>query len=64
VLPATLLAVARHEGDDATIGEVYADLGAYVTEHGIGAPGPVRETYLSGTPGQEAITEIGWPVQD
>jgi DNA-binding transcriptional MerR regulator len=62
VLPATLLAVATHRGNDATIGEVYAELGAYVTEHGISAPGPVRETYLSGTPGQDGTTEIGWPI--
>lgn len=63
VLPATRLAVATHKGRDATIGEVYADLGAYVTEHGISAPGPVRETYLSGTPGHDGITEIGWPIE-
>jgi DNA-binding transcriptional MerR regulator len=61
-LPAMHLAIATHAGNDATIGEVYADLGAYVAEHGIGAPGPVRESYLSGTPGGEAITEIGWPI--
>lgn len=63
VLPAVTLAVATHRGSDATIGEVYADLGAYVTEHDIGVPGPVRETYLDGTPGQDATTEIGWPVR-
>lgn len=62
VLPATMLAVATHEGNDTTIGEVYADLGAYVSDHGIGAPGPVRETYLSGTPGQDGVTELGWPI--
>ncbi|HEY9313687.1 MerR family transcriptional regulator [Williamsia sp.] len=61
-LPVMHLAIATHEGNDATIGEVYADLGAYVNEHGIGAPGPVRESYLSGTPGGGGITEIGWPI--
>lgn len=61
-LPAATLAVATHRGSDATIGEVYADLGAYVNEHGIGAPGPVRETYLEGIPGRGGTTEIGWPI--
>nr|WP_255326142.1 GyrI-like domain-containing protein [Williamsia sp. D3] len=61
-LPAATLAVATHRGNDATIGEVYADLGAYVNEHGIGAAGPVRETYLDGTPGRDGTTEIGWPI--
>ena len=61
-LPAATLAVATHRGSDETIGDVYADLGAYVNEHGIGASGPVRETYLDGTPGREGTTEIGWPI--
>ncbi|MEY1672704.1 MerR family transcriptional regulator [Gordonia sp. ABKF26] len=62
VLPPVHMAVATHHGDDATIGDVYADLGAYVSEHGIGAPGPVRETYVDGIPGQSGTTEIAWPV--
>ncbi|MGW8813424.1 MerR family transcriptional regulator [Gordonia terrae] len=62
VLPSTPMAVATHQGDDATIGDVYADLGAYITEHGIGAAGPIREAYVDGTPGGEGTTEIGWPV--
>ncbi|PKZ64824.1 hypothetical protein CYJ73_14085 [Gordonia terrae] len=62
VLPSVHMAVATHHGDDATIGDVYADLGAYVSEHGIGATGPVRETYVDGIPGQSGTTEIAWPV--
>lgn len=63
VLPAVLLSVATHTGPDATIGQVYAALGQHVARHENSAAGPVRETYLSGVPGEEGVTEIGWPVQ-
>jgi len=64
LLPAAELAVATHVGPDDTIGEAYAALGRYVAERGIGAAGPVRESYLM-HPTAEAltlVTEIGWPV--
>lgn len=63
VLPATVLAVATHSGPDATIGQVYAELGAHVARHEVSLDGPIRETYLAGVPGGEGVTEIGWPVR-
>jgi DNA-binding transcriptional MerR regulator len=63
-LPATLLAVAVHEGSDATVGQAYAALGAHVAREGIGAAGPLREAYAGGAPAGDGITEIGWPVRD
>lgn len=63
VLPATVLAVATHAGPDATIGQVYADLGEHVARHEVSLDGPIRETYLAGDPGGEGVTEIGWPVR-
>jgi DNA-binding transcriptional MerR regulator len=64
VLPAVDLAVAVHHGSDDTIGEVYAALGEYVSRHGLGAPGPVRETYLREPDAAGiGVTEIGWPVR-
>ncbi|MEG9226457.1 MerR family transcriptional regulator [Aeromicrobium sp. Sec7.5] len=63
VLPATVLAVATHSGSDATIGQVYAELGAHVAQYEVSLDGPIRETYLAGVPGGEGVTEIGWPVR-
>lgn len=63
VLPATVLAVATHSGPDATIGQVYAELGEHVARHEVSLDGPIRETYLAGVPGGEGVTEIGWPVR-
>ncbi len=63
VLPATVLAVATHSGSDATIGQVYAELGQHVARHEVSLDGSIRETYLSGVPGGEGVTEIGWPVR-
>ena len=64
LLPTVELAVATHVGADDTIGEVYGALGRFVAERGIGAAGPVRETYLTHPTAdeQELVTEIGWPV--
>ncbi|MET1037011.1 MAG: MerR family transcriptional regulator [Aeromicrobium sp.] len=62
ILPPVLLAVATHTGPDATVGQVYAELGEHVARHETGIDGPVRETYLAGTPGGHGVTEIGWPV--
>jgi DNA-binding transcriptional MerR regulator len=61
-LPPALLAVATHRGPDATIGQVYAELGEHVARHQTGVDGPIRETYLAGVPGGEGVTEIGWPI--
>lgn len=62
VIPPTVLAVATHSGPDATAAQVYAELGAHVARHETGVDGPVRETYLAGTPGGDGVTEIGWPI--
>lgn len=57
LLPPVDLVVARHEGTDDTVAEVYAALGRHVAEHEVSAEGAIRETYISPT-----VTEIGWPV--
>ena len=57
LLPAVDLVVARHEGADDTVAEVYAALGRHVAEHDVSAEGAIRETYISST-----VTEIGWPI--
>ena len=62
ILPPALLAVATHRGPDATIAQVYAELGEHVARHETGVDGPIRETYLAGVPGGEGVTEIGWPI--
>lgn len=61
-LAPVVLAVATHSGPDATIGQVYGEIGKHVARHETAAPGPVRETYLAGTPGGDGVTEIGWPI--
>jgi DNA-binding transcriptional MerR regulator/effector-binding domain-containing protein len=65
-IPATELAVARHEGSLAGIDLTYGELGAYVMRHEIGVDGPLREHYLRGlldTDDETAwVTEIGWPI--
>lgn len=63
-LPAMDLALATHDGDDTTIGRVYAALGEHVAAHELAIEAPVRETYLTGFPGldERSVTEIGWPI--
>ncbi|MGO2750538.1 MAG: MerR family transcriptional regulator [Pseudoclavibacter sp.] len=61
-LPAARLAVIVHEGDDATIGDSYAALGAHVATLGVSTPGALRETYRGGAPSGAGTTEIGWPI--
>lgn len=63
-LPPTELAVAVHRGPDATIGDTYAALGAYVAENELGVAGPIREHYLRepDAGSDDVETEIGWPV--
>ncbi|KQY60757.1 hypothetical protein ASD11_10160 [Aeromicrobium sp. Root495] len=62
VLPSATFAVATHRGPEATVAQVYAELGQHVARHETGLAGPVRESYLSGVPGVEGVTEIGWPI--
>ncbi len=62
-LPATRFAVIVHEGDDETIGNAYAALGAHVATLGESTPGALRETYRGGAPSDAGTTEIGWPIR-
>lgn len=65
-VPATELAVMRHQGALEDIDLTYGELGAYVLRHEIGVDGPVRENYLSSFLDSDDpaawVTEIGWPV--
>lgn len=64
VLPAVELAVARHEGPDALVPQVYAALGEHVARHELRIDAPVRETYVEGFPGidRHCVIDIGWPI--
>lgn len=62
LLPPVDLAVAIHQGSDASIGQVYAGLGAYVAEHELSVDGPIRESYLDEPVDGVGRTEIGWPI--
>jgi DNA-binding transcriptional MerR regulator len=65
-IPATELAVARHDGPLADIDLTYGELGAYVMRHEIGIDGPLREHYVRGPldtdDESDWVTEIGWPI--
>jgi DNA-binding transcriptional MerR regulator len=65
-IPATELAVTRHQGPHDDIDVTYGELGAWVADHALALAGPVHEIYLVG-PRDTADatawrTEIGWPV--
>jgi hypothetical protein len=66
VVPAAELAVTVHRGSHADADRTYAALGSYVAEHGLEAPGPVREYYLVGLRATadetQWRTEICWPI--
>jgi DNA-binding transcriptional MerR regulator len=64
--PGGWFAVAVHDGPDARLDESYAVLGRFVTEHAIGADGPVRERYLAGAldDPRPLVTEIAWPITE
>jgi len=66
VVPAVELAVLVHDGPHDDVDLTYGALGTYVLEHGMGAPGPVRESYLfdPATVSDPDLwrTEIGWPI--
>ena len=65
-IPATELAVVRHDGPLADIDLTYGELGAYVMRHEIGVDGPLREHYVRGLldtdDESDWVTEIGWPI--
>lgn len=56
-VPAATLAVLLHDGPVDDLDRAYGDLGTYVAARGLGAPGPVREAYLT-----DERTEVGWPI--
>ena len=65
-VPATELAILRHDGPLAGIDLTYGELGAYVMRHEIGIDGPLREHYVRGlldtADESDWVTEIGWPI--
>lgn len=65
-VPADRLAVTMHTGAFDDLDLTYGLLGRRVLESGLGADGPIRETYLinpADTDDPEAMcTEIGWPL--
>jgi DNA-binding transcriptional MerR regulator len=66
VVPAAELAMTDHVGALTDLDQSYGRLGRFVAEKGIGADGPIRETYLVsyGDTDDESAhrTEVGWPV--
>ena len=65
-LAAGHFAVLEHVGPFNELDRAYGALGAYVSERGIGLPGPIREHYLVGpddTPDERLHrTEVCWPI--
>ncbi len=56
-------AIATHLGPFAEIDRAYGALGAFVAERMVGAPGPIREHYLSGGFDDPVLSaEVCWPV--
>jgi len=59
--------VTVHRGPFGDLDRVYAVLGTFVAERGIGAPGPVREDYpvsFLDTADEDAlVTEVCWPTR-
>jgi DNA-binding transcriptional MerR regulator len=56
-IPAATVGVLVHEGPFSELDQTYAALGIAVAERGVGAPGWIREHYLS-----DVTTEVCWPV--
>jgi DNA-binding transcriptional MerR regulator len=66
IVPDAELATIVHAGPHTDVDRSYGALAAYVAEHALAVPGPIREYYLSDladTPDQELWrTRIGWPI--
>jgi DNA-binding transcriptional MerR regulator len=66
IVPEAELATIVHAGPHTDLDRSYGALAAYVAEHALAVPGPIREYYLTdltGTPDQEGWrTRIGWPI--
>jgi DNA-binding transcriptional MerR regulator len=66
-LPGGPVAVAVHRGSFNELDQVYAGLGTFVAERGIGVDGPIRENYLVGfldtRDDDSLVTEVCWPTR-
>ena len=66
IVPEAELATIVHAGPHADIDRSYGALAAYVAEHALAVPGPIREYYLTDladTPDQDLWSaRIGWPI--
>jgi DNA-binding transcriptional MerR regulator len=66
IVPEAELATIVHAGPHTDLDRSYGALAAYVAEHALAVPGPIREYYLTDladTPDQERWrTRIGWPI--
>jgi DNA-binding transcriptional MerR regulator len=66
IVPEAELATIVHAGPHAEIDRSYGALAAYVAEHALAVPGPIREYYLTDlaeTPDEGLWrSRIGWPI--
>jgi DNA-binding transcriptional MerR regulator len=66
IVPEAELATIVHAGPHTDVDRSYGALAAYVAEHALAVPGPIREYYLTDladTPDRERWrTRIGWPI--
>jgi DNA-binding transcriptional MerR regulator/effector-binding domain-containing protein len=66
IVPEAELATIVHAGPHTNLDRSYGALAAYVAEHALAVPGPIREYYLTDladTSDQEGWrTRIGWPI--
>jgi DNA-binding transcriptional MerR regulator len=66
IVPEAELATIVHAGPHTDIDRSYGALAAYVAEHALAVPGPIREYYLTDladAPDRERWrTRIGWPI--
>ncbi len=66
IMPAAELATIIHTGSHDDVDRSYGRLAAYVADHALAVPGPIREYYLTDltqTPDPDHwATRIGWPI--
>jgi DNA-binding transcriptional MerR regulator len=66
IVPEAELATIVHAGPHTDVDRSYGALAAYVAEHALAVPGPIREYYLTDladTPDRERWrTRVGWPI--
>jgi DNA-binding transcriptional MerR regulator/effector-binding domain-containing protein len=64
-VPAADLAVVEHEGPFSDLDRTYGELGVWVTEQALAAPGPVRERYEPLGDPRDLLnhrTSVCWPI--